>query len=149
MILHRVPDWRERLAHVVEVARRREFRLGAHDCCLFAADCIDAVTGIDPALDWRRTYRDQDSLLDLMAERGLTSVGAVVETTMIAWGCAEIPPTYAADGDVAVVPIVGLGDVLAGDVLVGVVSGPGVLVADRSGLARLKLRRACRAWRIG
>ncbi|WP_408068300.1 DUF6950 family protein [Yersinia nurmii] len=35
---------------------REAFLWGQHDCCLFVADCAEAVCGIDSAGDYRGTY---------------------------------------------------------------------------------------------
>lgn len=48
----RFPDWQDRLAAVVAQSRR-PFAYGAHDCCLFAAACVKAITGTDYAADFR------------------------------------------------------------------------------------------------
>ncbi len=45
----RRPDWPARLRTIIEAARERPFSWGQHDCCLFASDAIEAMTGVDPA----------------------------------------------------------------------------------------------------
>jgi hypothetical protein len=47
--LTRIEGWPEAL-HALIVARSEwPFTWGSHDCCLFAADCIHAMTGVDLA----------------------------------------------------------------------------------------------------
>lgn len=42
MIQRRV-DWRERLVDAVDTAKVLPFMYGVHDCCTFAAHCVDAM----------------------------------------------------------------------------------------------------------
>lgn len=46
----RAIDWEQRLFALIESARRKPFAWGTHDCCTFAADAVEAVTGQRPAL---------------------------------------------------------------------------------------------------
>lgn len=50
-------NWHQHLAQTLQAAMTRPFSWGEHDCCLFAADCVQAVTGADVATDFRGTYR--------------------------------------------------------------------------------------------
>lgn len=49
-------NWHQHLAQTLQAAMTRPFSWGEHDCCLFAADCVQAVTGVDVAADFRGTY---------------------------------------------------------------------------------------------
>ena len=53
----RCQDWPARLAAEIERARHARFRWGEHDCALFAADVVRALTGFDLAAEFRGTYR--------------------------------------------------------------------------------------------
>ena len=53
----RLDDWHARLAAYVYEAGRTPFAYGAHDCALFAAGAVAAMTGTDLASDWRGRYR--------------------------------------------------------------------------------------------
>lgn len=50
-------NWHQYLAQTLQAAMTRPFSWGEHDCCLFAADCVQAMTGTDPAAEFRGTYR--------------------------------------------------------------------------------------------
>lgn len=54
MILHRLPDWPERMAAYLARHAGTPFVWGQHDCVRFAAGLVHAITGVDllPA-DWR------------------------------------------------------------------------------------------------
>lgn len=53
MILHRLPDWPERMAAYLARHAATPFAWGQHDCVRFAAGLVHAITGVDllPA-DW-------------------------------------------------------------------------------------------------
>ena len=50
MSLPRRPGWNARLSDMIDAARHSEYELGTHDCGLFVADAIQAVTGADLAV---------------------------------------------------------------------------------------------------
>jgi hypothetical protein len=54
--LTRVPNWHSGLTELINLSRHKPFEWGTHDCALWAADCIDIVTGVDYAKDSRGTY---------------------------------------------------------------------------------------------
>ena len=49
-------NWLENLTALIEERRNVPYKVGANDCCLFAADAILAMTGDDLAKDLRNTY---------------------------------------------------------------------------------------------
>ncbi|MDF2603503.1 hypothetical protein [Sphingomonas sp.] len=55
--MHRKPDWDARLAAYLEPLRARPFVWGEHDCCIFAAGAVEAMTGVDPMPEFRGRYR--------------------------------------------------------------------------------------------
>lgn len=63
-------DWPARLAEQIERARRRPFCYGEHDCFLFAANVVQAMTGEDPAAQLRGAYSDERSALETIARYG-------------------------------------------------------------------------------
>jgi len=80
----RPPDWPERLLAALAAARDRPFRWGEHDCCLFAADLIEAVTGVDPAAAFRPVRpRGEPGAVD--GRRYRTAQGALALLRLHAW----------------------------------------------------------------
>jgi len=57
----RYPDWPERLNIYVVKVQKEEFQLGEFDCALFAAGCIEAITGEDVMPEYRDTYNSWES----------------------------------------------------------------------------------------
>lgn len=57
--LARLPDWQTRMAALVEARLALPFEWGSRDCCLWAADVVHAVTGVDFGAAYRGTYATQ------------------------------------------------------------------------------------------
>lgn len=53
----RLPGWQTRLTAFLAQVARQPFTPGRHDCALFAAGAVEALTGVDLAADWRGRYR--------------------------------------------------------------------------------------------
>ncbi len=53
-------DWPERFNEVIEANTRTHFDDGTWDCCIFAADCALAQTGVDPMPEFRGKYSDKE-----------------------------------------------------------------------------------------
>jgi hypothetical protein len=123
-----------RLNRLLADRMARPFAWGVQDCCIFAADCVQALTGVDPAADVRGTYADAaGALATLEAQGGITTVGARAG--------APIPPLDARAGDVGVVRL-DARDMLA--VCVGALW----LAPAAGGLAALPFTAAAQAWRV-
>lgn len=132
----RFPDWRPRLRAYVSSVSRETFAFGRHDCALFAAGAVAAMTGVDPAAAWRGRYRTAADGLNWLRVAGYADpfalAGALFE---------EVPAAFAQIGDLAEVP----GE--DGPAL-GVVQGAAIYVIRREGLATVPLTTASRAWRV-
>lgn len=63
-------DWPEQLAAAVDAARARPFAWGEHDCCLWAADAIAAMTGEDFAAGFRGAYSTAAGAVEILAHWG-------------------------------------------------------------------------------
>lgn len=133
----RLADWRARLTVYVSDCATKPYSLGSHDCALFAAGAVAAVTGTDPAAAWRGRYSTKAGGLRVLAKAGhadhIEATAALLE---------EIPPAFAAAGDIAVIM-----DEDAGSMALGVVQGELVYVLRETGLGllpRAAMRRAFR-----
>ena len=52
----RISGWQARLAAWLASISRTPFQPGQHDCALFAAGAVEAMTGVDLAAGWRGRY---------------------------------------------------------------------------------------------
>ncbi len=68
--MQRRQDWPLQLNACIEAARGRAFERGRWDCMLFAADCVLAMTGEDPAAWARDLYGTKLEALRILRERG-------------------------------------------------------------------------------
>lgn len=132
-------DWIKQLTAVVEHARDTPFAWGTHDCALFAANCVLAMTGVDFAAEFRGTYDSAEG-----ARRALRGPLEPVLTARLGPPC---PRGFAGRGDVVLVdpskentfgPAVGI---------VGL-SGLSIYVVAEDGLGELPITRALKAWKI-
>ena len=132
----RLDGWEEALDAVVRAAGERPFAYGAHDCCRFAAECVDAITGGDYLKRLSAEYHDEASMLAYLAATGGVQLAAMQ------WlGAGDERWSQARRGDVCLVPTE------RGDGL-GVCVGDRIAVAADHGLALYPLTAARRVWRI-
>lgn len=129
------PEWEARLAAVVTQAHARPFAWGVHDCCLWAADCVQAQTGEDPASDVRGAYDNaRDAAALIKQHGGMAALGVRAG--------APIPPLLATHGDI------GLASHEGRELLV-LCNGDHWLATGPCGLVVLPLQLAINAWRVG
>lgn len=128
------PDWHNRLIAVIRAAEKRPFVWGEHDCCLFAADCAEAMTGDNFADGWRGTYDSETG-----AKKALLRGGGSLEKVLTKY-LDEVPVKMAQRGDIAVVEN-------AGTRCAGVIYGGAVWVPGEEGLVCLRIKPLS-AWRV-
>jgi hypothetical protein len=132
----RLPDWKQRLIAYLEDCVRRPFQFGRHDCALFAAGAVQAMTGTDPAADWRGRYRTLKGGLKAVRRAGYADHIALAAAVL-----PEVHPAFAAPGDLAVI---GTPDGPA----LGVVQGEGVYVLGPDRIGLVSMGDAVRAFKV-
>lgn len=128
------PDWHNRLIAVIRAAEKRPFLWGEHDCCLFAADCAEAMTGDNFADGWRGTYDSETG-----AKKALLGGGGSLEKVLAKY-LDEVPVKMAQRGDIAIVEN-------AGTRCAGVIYGGAVWVPGETGLVCLRVKPLS-TWRV-
>jgi cell wall-associated NlpC family hydrolase len=144
--MRRKHSWPEDLHAFIEARKSEPFAWGKNDCCIFAADAILAMTGIDVAADYRgKSYSDEAGAF---AELHQVTGGATVEDAAVyaagKYGLKSLPsPLFAQRGDLVLFN----GD--AGLAL-GIVhlNGRHALVVSTKGLARVPVKNCLKAWRV-
>lgn len=145
--LQRRPDWPERLAETLKIARSRSFVWGTHDCALFAADCVKSMTDVDLAKSFRGSYNDAAGAARALVHAGFSSIEDLASSFL----GSEIQPTRAQRGDIVLIdtslsPIVTEKPTVA----LGVVLGHYAAVLSRDDEVLLVgLRLARHAWKVG
>lgn len=139
----RIDLWEGRLASLIDKARDTSFEWGKHDCALFAADGVQALTGFDPASPYRGRYRSEKE-----AGKILSKVGGLIglmETVAESQGWRSVEPLFAQRGDVVMAEVDGL-------MPLGVCTGSHfAFLMEPKGLVELDVmdKRVLMAWRIG
>jgi hypothetical protein len=123
------------------------FVWGTHDCALFAADSVQAITGVDIASDFRGKYHDEDTAIQTIRE--ITGIENPTVEDAAAYcaakhGMQELKhPLMAWRGDLVVLEE-------SGRVIAGIVhlNGRHIVAAGEDGLKRLPITQVKRAWRV-
>lgn len=136
--MRRKQRWPSILAEQIEAARDKPFAWGSHDCALWAADVVRAMTGEDIAAAYRGAYDDERSAREAMLRidgGGLRAIGNR------AFGPALNNVAMAQRGDVALVDV-------DGREAAGIVAGPRVAVPGPDGLQFAPLDSIVAAWAV-
>lgn len=135
--LTRLPDWKPRLTAWLARAARRPFAEGEHDCALFFAGAVEAMTGTDPAAVWRGRYPSTAAGLRMLRREGFADHVALAAARL-----PEVPAAYARTGDGAVVPT-------PDGPALGLVQGEMIYVLGPTGLRLVPRSLASHAFRVG
>lgn len=148
----RLPGWEDALADAFHAALERPYVLGRHDCALFAARCVKAVSGRDVLAGVTR-WRGKKSALAVMramAAEGGARVALVNHTqpellrlAVTAVLAEPVPVRLAMRGDVVLFV-----DEAAGEGHLGVCDGPQALVLGDTGLRSIPLGACSCAWEV-
>lgn len=131
----RLHNWQIRYADLCRARRAAPFAWGAHDCCLWAADVVEALRGVDYAAAWRGKYDNAAGAAHLVAELGgvrgiaVSALGAAISTRM-----AGVGDLVLIDQD--------------GREMLGVCNGVEALVVGPAGLEPVGMQAALAAWRV-
>jgi len=135
--LARLPDWRPRLQAYLRDVANRPFAYGSHDCALFAAGAVAAITGADLAAEYRGLYTSLKGGLKLLDRDGIADHVAFLRGRF-----DEIAPAFAAVGDIAVI-----GEI--GTQALGIFDGEQIFVLREEGLGLVPRAAATLAFRVG
>lgn len=149
MPLNRTRHWATRELHGHLLDRATEPHVyGKNDCALFAADGIQAMTGVDIAADFRGYTTQQGALAAIKRITGGSSVEDAAVYCAAKYGLQELQhPLMAQRGDLVLLEQAdGPGGLLLGLVHL---SGACAVAPGDAGLRRIPLTAIKRAWRIG
>jgi hypothetical protein len=133
--LVRLPDWQLRYAALVAARMATPFDYGSNDCALFAADAVQAMTGIDPAPHLRAHTNAREAI------KTIKRYGGIANLATACLGPA-VPVQTARVGDVVLVAV---GKRLA----LGICNGTTAFGPGARGLAHAAMADALLCWRVG
>lgn len=131
----RFEEWPRRLNDAIEAARAQPFIWGQHDCCLFVAGCVDAMTGGNYAAEYKGKYATAEDAAALLESKG--GIEAIIGQTL-----KEVAINFAQRGDVVLLDIDGSP--------LGIVdlSGMRIAAVGPLGLKFVSIRMAQKAWKV-
>jgi hypothetical protein len=132
----RTHGWQGRLVEYLVRARRTPFKEGQHDCALFAAGAVAAMTGTDIAQGWRGRYRTTAGGMRVLRREGFSD-----HVALVAHHFAEVPVVQARPGDIAVVNS-------PDGAALGVVQGEFIYVLRPTGFGLVGLMDASLAFKV-
>ncbi len=141
----RAHDWPTRLLNQVEQARRTPFAWGVADCCLFACDCVQAMTGVDPAAWFRGRYRTRGGAMRALRAYAGGGLEATAQSIATDLGMPELPPALAQRGDVVLLSVP---DCQPENLALGICLGGHHAAQGPQGVSAIPLAQAVRAWRV-
>jgi hypothetical protein len=143
-------DWQLQHELFARQRARQPFAWGSNDCATFAADYVQAITGVDVAPDLRGYQTALEAGRVLEAQRAQTRAG-LYTNGLFALATAKLgepmPPTLAAVGDVVLL--------MQDDVpkhrshMLGVCNGTTAMGPGRLGILHVGMHLAIAAWKVG
>jgi hypothetical protein len=121
----RFGDWDARLAEYLALMQVAPFIWGRTDCAMFAAGAVLAMTGYDPAAEFRGHYG--------------TAIGAA--KSLKRYGTGDLAGTYASKLPARPIGYAGRGDLVMHDGAVGVCIGADALFMPLEGIGLVRVPR--------
>lgn len=132
----RLPDWQILFAKFLKENANSKFEWGVHDCCLFSANCVLAITGTDYASSFRGTYSNERDAYRLIKQYG--SIEALVTTLT---GIKPVNGRYADVGDIVLV-------LQEGRELLAVCNGQTMFAPGANSLITLETKDVLKTWKV-
>lgn len=133
--MKRKHTWQIDLAALLAARADMPFAWGSNDCCLFAADSVQAMTGVDHMQPFRG-YQTARQALEMLAKEG-----GLHQAVLKALG-PDMPVGMAAVGDVLLMHH-------DDRELLAICNGATALAPGKNGLVTLPIAQAMAAWRVG
>jgi hypothetical protein len=134
--MKRLHDWQTQFESFIHERQEMQFVWGTNDCAIFAADCVQALTGIDPALQGLREHTTEKQAL-----RALERHGGLVGIATAAMG-EPVTAMFANIGDVVL-------SKSEGRDMLSICNGTTVLAPSATGLVAIPLDTAATCWKVG
>lgn len=135
--LTRLVNWRSNLQSFILTIQAQHFEYGVHDCIIFPANCIRAMTGVDLAIPYRGKYKTLRGGIGLLKKHGYKDQFDYIKRNF-----TEYPPSMAQTGDIALVDI---GDSIPAG---GIVYGDVIYMVHRKSIAVVPITMAATVYRF-
>lgn len=135
----RTEGWRKRFSAYVNAARSTPYQLGTHDCWLFVAGAVEAMTGRDHAKPHRGRYKAAKGALGVMKRAGAGNMAEFAALFLV----ERASPVEAQIGDIMAIPT----DDAFGFSL-GILNGERILVVTPTGIETRDRAEATRAFEV-
>lgn len=99
-MIRRITNWPIALATFMESRKNTRFAWGKHDCCMFAADAIRTITGVDLAATYRG-YDSKEACREIIELHG--GMAGLMESITAAHGLKECQIAFAKRGDLVLI----------------------------------------------
>jgi len=142
----RLDDWPERLNDFLGAAHGRLFLWGKWDCCLFSADAVLAMTGIDVGVVFRGKYTTAVGAARAVKRYGGGTLEDAMDKMAAQNRWLSCLPLMAKRGDVVLVGPKYAPGRFGG--AMGIVRGADIACVTEDGLVSIPLDSAVRAWSI-
>jgi hypothetical protein len=138
--MKRYSDWPVKLHEKLLALKDKPYEAGSHDCILAACTLIEAITGTDPASEFRGTYTTDLGALKQITKAGFGSLEEMVDSIAAKHGMASVPANFHHRGDL----------VMFADDVFGIVhlNGLQAVYVTTKGLATRPLSEVKRIWRV-
>lgn len=132
----RFENWPTLLSNYIKSCESKPFVWGEHDCCLFAANVINEITGVDYAVEIRDTYKTAREALKVLENfEGVSGLACN-------YLGSEINSNLAQRGDVVLIKTEEHGDTLA------ICTGTSCVAPGLKKLTSVSMANAIKAWRV-
>ncbi len=128
----RQTGWQTRLVGVLGDEKYKTYQRGSTDCAMLVADCCLAVSGKDPAEEYRGKYGDLRGALEALKEHG--SIADALDRHF-----ERVDPAFAQRGDAVM---------MESEIAVGVLWAGRIWTSEEAGGIVAVDREITAAWRI-
>ncbi len=142
--MKRYSNWPEILLREIRAAQGRPFQYGQHDCLMWPAVVIRAMTGKDLARGMRG-YRTREGAARVLREKGAGTLTKTLDAIMKANGCERVTAPFCRRGDLVVALLKTEG---RKERVGGICCGSNAAFAS-DGLVYMPMTDVIRGWRIG
>ena len=136
-------QWDKKLTAYLKQLAREEFVWGKNDCALFVANCLEILTGVDYAKDYRNLYTTEEGAIKALQDIGQGSLKKTFAHLANSKGWKPVKPSFAQRGDMVLF-------VLEGNHTMGIVhlDGLNIVALGEQGLITRPLEEAQIIWGV-